>query len=320
MIQKLACIILIILAISAQNILAEAPKYPFIIDFAGRVEIKTKGNQIVKVEKKSLLRELALIETGERSFLKIQWDPVRYIMIEESSRLNIPNISWETGEAPILILEKGSFLWDQSDRADYNIAMKSPLFEFIAPLGMYVLSYSPAKALAELKVIKGSQEFFAMNGEKSVTVKSGEKASFQGVLDGNDIAYDILLKGKKIPKGQLSAVTPFTKEEAFQYSEKRQSEIKRAAEIEMGRLKALQSRKLLGMLCKEPYAKFNQCAWICKGPGKSKNSCMTTQNGQTKCLRSRCNASGQWADETEIPWTQGQGICKGVPVVKACDY
>lgn len=205
---------------------ADVPKYPHVIDYHGKLTVSTKNGAEVHIEKKILLRESAVIETREDSYLKLQWDAVRYVVIEPKSKVIIPNISWETGEAPILILDQGSMHWDRSERAEYNVALKSALFEFIAPVGNYVLSIDPVKAYTEIKVIRGSMEF-PMNGEHTVNVQTGQKANFQGILDGNDVAYDVLLKGKKIPRGKLSAVIPFTKEEGAIYSEQQQEMLKK---------------------------------------------------------------------------------------------
>lgn len=306
---------------SSMTSLAEAPRYPHVIDYHGKLLVTTKGQVEVKIEKNVLLRESAVIETHEDSYLKIQWDPVRYVVVEPKTKLSIPNISWETGEAPILILDQGSVHWDQAARAEYNVVLKSSLFEFIAPIGNFVLSIDLAKAYTEIKVIKGSMEFFPMNGEHTVNVQTGQKAFFQGILDGNDVAYDVLLKGKKIPRGKLSEVFPFTKEEAALYSEQRQEMLKKESQLRESEEKARLAKIHAGMVCKNPYAKLNQCAWVCKNnPRSEKRSCRVAPKGSAECVRSRCDVNGRWSDPTVLSGIKASLQCKIDPVVAACDY
>lgn len=75
------------------------------------------------------------------------------------------------------------------------------------------------------------------------------------------------------------------------------------------------------MICKNPLAKLNQCAWICKkNPSSEKRSCRVAPRGNAHCLRYRCDANGRWTDETEIPGTKGALQCKLDPFVSTCDY
>jgi hypothetical protein len=63
--------------------------------------------------------------------------------------------------------------------------------------------------------------------------------------------------------------------------------------------------KVASSLCAAPAGNFNQCSWQCSGHNpKAAKSCRTDLSGVT-CLRRICRASGQWAEETRLPASQG---------------
>jgi len=300
---------------------AVAPKHPAVVEWQGSVWITGKDGKRLSLRGKQVLREKAVLETGANSRVKIQLDPVRQFTVGESSEVSIPVISWESGEAPVVLLKKGEIHWLQSlkEKAPYNVALRSDLFEFIAPAGDYVLSIDPAKAFARVKMFEGSMEFSAMNGEESVTVKSGQQAAFQGVIEGGEIAYDVLLKGKKIPKGQLTAVTAIDAKELNAIAATEKKRLKDVARKHAQEKAEAVKFKKAGYICAGPPAKFNECAWVCKDNPKSEKKACAVAKGAS-CERMRCNANGDWAESTVLDAEKASSICKSQPVVGPCDY
>ena len=71
-------------------------------------------------------------------------------------------------------------------------------------------------------------------------------------------------------------------------------------------------------VCKSPSAPFNHCVWMCKGNASGSSKCRTDLG--MKCVRKRCNANGEWAEETRLPASYGN-YCHGRKLtVKPCDY
>lgn len=63
-------------------------------------------------------------------------------------------------------------------------------------------------------------------------------------------------------------------------------------------------------ICDKPKGKFNQCKWVCVSDAGKKKEC-------GKCMRTRCNANGEWAEETELP----ENSCSRTgTLTKPCDY
>lgn len=300
----------------------KTPPYPAIKEWQGQAWITGKDGKRQVLRTKLVLRDKALVETSLLGQVKVQLDEKRSLTLLGDSAISLPVISWETGESPILILKRGEFQWQQDLKAKgaYNVAVRSDLFEFILPPGKYTLSVYPEKAFAGVKVFEGSLEFSALNGDESATVKAGQQVGFQGVLEGGEIAYDVLLKGKKIPRGHLASVSSIDATELTKAAEadrKLQQSIarkKKAAQM------VIDTLKREGVICQDPPAKFNECAWVClNNPKKEKKVCLVGAGGAS-CVRRRCNANGVWADETVLDAEKSGNICKAQSVVAPCDY
>ncbi len=300
---------------------AAPPQYPAIKEIQGQVWLTGKDGKRISLKRPQVLREKARLETSLNGEVQVQLDPVRSMTLLGAGELMLPIIAWETGEVPIVILKSGQLHWVQTvkEKAPYNVALRSELFEFLAPAGNYVLSMDPLRATAGVKVFEGSMEFSALNGEESATVKAGQHVTFQGVLEGGEIAYDILLQGRKIPRGRLTPVTDIDMKELAKVSEasqlrqkQRALQLKRAEEAKRTSLKQ-------GAICSRPTGRLNECAWVClNNPKKEKKACLVGSGAS--CVRYRCNANGEWAEETPLAAEKGGTMCRAQSVVAPCDY
>lgn len=314
-------LLLVLCLLTGLQTFAEAPKYPAIREWQGDVWVTGKDGKRQKVASKLVLREKALLETSLEGQVKVQLDEKRTFTLLGSGELSLPVISWETGDAPVLILKNGELYWQQAlhVKGAFNVALRSDLFEFLAPPGSYVLKIDPKQAFAGVKIFEGQMEFSALNGDESVRVKTGQQAGFQGVLEGGEIAYDVLLKGKKIPKGQLTAVTDMDAKELAKFAEAERKKLEQAAKEKAKGKAAKEQMKRAGMICMNPPAKFNECAWVCaKNPKGEKKGCNFAAGAQ--CERQRCNANGVWAELTVIDAEKASNLCGVKPVVGPCDY
>lgn len=299
-----------------------ASKYPAIQEVRGQAWVSGKDNKKQPLSLKSRLIERAVIETSDTGIVKVKLDADRSFTVLANSEVLLPTISWEGGEAPVVILEKGSLRWQQlsSEKPAYNVALRSDLFEFLAPKGDFIFSMNSDKAFAGVKVLKGFIEFSALNGEDVAPVKEGQEVGFQGILEGKEIAYDVLLKGKKIPRGHLTPVTAIDKKELALFAGDAEKRQKAADARKAQERKAREEAKKAGAICASPAASFNQCVWIClNNPKKEKKDCLVANEG-VSCIRRRCNANGQWAEESQVDAQKSSIICKAQPVVAPCDY
>jgi hypothetical protein len=297
-----------------------APNFPHIADIQGKVKWTNKDGEEAKPKVKQVLIEKASLQTEAKSEVLIQIDAHRQLQLLENSHVVFPSISWETGETPVVILKSGSMRWKETPGKVYNIALRTDLFEFISPPGDFIFSYDPKKALAEVKAVTGTMEFSAMNAEESALVTAGQKVSFQGATESGEIVYDVLLKGKKIPRGKLGMV------EALSADDKKliEAPVKKVAAAK--KKKAAQEAaiadapKAPGDICDKPPAKFNECAWVCEGNPKNEKKVCRLEKPEVTCVRKRCNANGEWSEATPLSKEKAAGVCGVKPLVKACDY
>ena len=310
---------------SAQKLSTASPKYPLIESWKGKVLIVSKTGERTELKRSFILREHTGFVSEVGSSVVVRLDEYRSVTLGGGavrSELVLPVISWETGEAPIVNFKEGDLRWVsvKAEKKIYNIALSSQLFQFIVPVGDFLFSLDPKKAFAEVKVLKGQMEFSASNAEDSVLVKSGEQASFQGVIEGGEIAYDILLQGRKIPKGKLSKVSKIDPK----YFEAEKAKVKAAEDAlkkaALAEAKKVAAGKRPGAICHQPEGMFNECSWRCEKAGVFVKGQKQGCGAGATCVRRRCNANGEWADRFELTAEIGGNMCKADAVVGACDY
>lgn len=219
------------------------------------------------------------------------------------SEFLMPNISWETRQISEIQLLRGSIQLDSSSREYSNLKIKSPLFEVSVPEGNLLLSFDPVLAVASLMVFKGDVVFGGLNAEETVTLKSGEKVSFQGVKEEDEISYDLLLQGRKVPKGKLGPVEKITNADLKKYSPDGKLKKKQEQLLLAQKKRQKNSSELNGQICRHPAAPMNYCEW--------------SLNAKKQCVRRRCTADGLWKDPQTVSETQCQS--KNAQV-KPCDY
>ncbi len=295
-------------------------RFPFLniekgtVYLTGKDEIKKKiiieqkkGN----AEKQFELIEYALIQTSSDSIATIELDNLRKVVIQSDSELEIPSISRESGEAPYLKLNFGSIFWKQDlhSKSLYPVTIRSNLYEQRGVPGSYLVRYKPESPYVEVLVIQGQIDFTGLHNEESVLVKEGQKAKFTGVLEAGEIAYDLLLKGKKVARGTISPVENLTAEEKESYSlDRERREQEKAAEIK----KTIEKKKnelKPGQICRKPNAKFNQCAWICLGNPADEDKRCRLELSKVKCQRLRCNANGVWSGPEIVSKSEAKLKC-----------
>ncbi|MBX3034758.1 MAG: hypothetical protein KF865_12615 [Bdellovibrionaceae bacterium] len=293
-------------------------KVPAVLESRGAVSILTaRAEKPVPPKAGLVLRENAVLETPTQGELKLRLSDDVVLTLFESSRIRLPGIRWETGEVPAVILEQGSLRWDSTGNAA-GTELRSSLFELKPPPGDLIFRLDPKTAEAEVKVLDGEMNFGAMNAEESVALKARQKVTFRGVVEEGEVAYDVLLKGRRIPRGRLGEVVAVSEAELrpWREEEKRLADLKeKEAASRAARLREDQRR---GLICKNPPGRFNECAWVCEGNVKGAKTCRLDHPG-TRCARQRCNANGEWAEREVLPG-DAAARCKAKPLVSACDY
>ncbi|PIS12008.1 MAG: hypothetical protein COT73_00860 [Bdellovibrio sp. CG10_big_fil_rev_8_21_14_0_10_47_8] len=304
-------ILVLILLLTPGLLLAKtpSPKFPRVEALVGQVE---KLDDVITVQKreakhqskknalrkKQILKDRAQIMTGSKSELRLQLADGSVLVVLENSEILIPGIGWRLGETAEIEVLKGKVRY--LCQKDCGRKLITEIYESVLPVGDYVLSYDPSVPRVELTVLSGESPFRARERDESVTLHAGERAHFDGVLSDGAPTFDILLRGRKVAQGKLSELEKVPEKELkdwAQHEEKLKKKESLAAE------KKKKARKP-SQICNKPWGELNQCQWT---PQKNGN-----------CLRQRCNANGEWAEDTEL--TGGENKCQNKTVVAPCDY
>jgi hypothetical protein len=248
-----------------------------------------------KLKLKDILLEKALIKVGDKSQLKLELDPYSSILIYENSVVELPVITWGEAEIPEIKIQNGRVFYECEK--DCHRTLETPLSREVFTNGESWLEYVPESPRVELLVLHGNQEFKGLETEDSIIVHQGQKIVFQGLKEAGEVAYDTLLKGRKIARGKLQPVMTLS-ESDFSKLEK-EFEVKRQAE----KVPIKKFKRGAKQICERPLGELNQCSWIQQTAKKNK-----------KCIRRRCNANGEWSDPQEST------SCNPKLKVAPCDY
>jgi hypothetical protein len=265
----------------------------------------------VSLKKNTLLKDQALIQTSAGAKIGFRLNDHANLEIDENSLVEFPSIHWKNGVINEIRLRKGRVRY--ICERDCDLKISSALHEAVMPVGDYLFFYDEKIPEIQLLVLSGEAIFRGLENEVTVTLREGEKAFFTGVFSEEGvIAYDVLLKGRKLAQGKLS--------DKQKLSQKELDEIKKSFEPKKKNKKSVaekkEASKRAGQICSRPPGSLDQCVWSCEKNRKSAKDCDYDHGAQ--CLRRRCNANGQWADETVLPLKDAK--CSAGSFVAACDY
>lgn len=292
----------------------------FVLDLKGHPLIErhqAKGDNVSKValKKKEKIRGQALIQTDAKSELLLELSPGTELKIYPDSEVLFPLIQWESGATDEILLKRGQVRWKAS--VGHSILIKTDLLETKMTEGVFVLIYNPKTPQVQMMALQGEADFLEKNGEDPVHLTAGKKVHFLGQVEDGEIAYDVLLQGRKIPKGQKSQVEELSAEDHKQFSIEAEKKAEDLAKKKAKFQGSKSSRK--NEICKSPGGLFNECRWVCENNPKEQSRCRLDLP-KVRCVRSRCNANGEWAENYPLDRASGERLCKPFPVVQPCDY
>ena len=265
-----------------QTLTPQLAKKIFVKDF----KITTKGSEFVKL---NINRdyEINIFDDSDLDFMLIRDE--MSTKKETERELQVYKITMNSGQILIKRLDQGA----QQLTVPKDLRIESDFFQwdlFDKKRSSLELMISLNPSIPQVRFCNARPEYTIKlyDHEKEVKLKSFEEVTFVGVLEKERVAYDLLLQGKKIPKGNWdkSKICSFAelneKETAFRLQ---QEQRRRDANISADARKKLKQENDARFLCHEPYGQFNDCWW---------------KNESQICVRYRCNADGKWASRTEL--------------------
>lgn len=274
-----------------------------------RVENKAPMHELkeVPLRAKNILRDSVYLKVKDKSELRLilsqdaKTKQQARLILHENAEVKIPAIAWEDGRILELEIIKGSVSYVCV--SDCSLRIVTPLSNIVLPAGEYRWHMDTLKPSVRLSVYHSDQEivFKGLERDESVKLNAGQFSEFVGVLEDENISYDILLRGRRVAKGKLLAVASIAKDELNDWQQDQKKYLMKVAAEKKGSRKPSQ-------ICEKPLAELNQCMWQLDLSDK-------------KCYRSRCNANGEWVERNpvEAPSSLSKP-CGSVPQVLKCDY
>lgn len=297
----------------------ESAKFPKVEHVEGKAfllvdNVRVEGRQATadlverRISNNQILKDKARIKTSKESSVRIKLSKDKTLIISELSEIEIPAILWLEGKIEKLILHDGQVRIICQSNCQFDF--ESKLFYKPVPAGDYIFSYEATKPSIEVKVIEGEIDFRGYETESEIRLMAGQIGKFEGVFEDGEVAYDVLLKGRKVAKGRLFPVEQM-KPGFAEELRKKETELQEKSK----KKKAVVARKE-NQICEKPFAELNQCVYRCLKNKKGAKDCQLTQGAE--CVRYRCDANGHWTDETRL--SQAESLCKAKDTLKSCDY
>lgn len=289
----------------------KAPQWPVIGGVDGKVEVKTgKPETTVPAKKGLVLREKGLFTSEAGAVARIDLSPTDSIFVYPNTRFDLLAIDFEKGSVEGMSLHSGKIRVVIG--SDAVRMFQSPLHADNLSRGDYLFEMLPKEANLKVEVLRGSLSFRGLEGERYEPLQEKDSTYFQGVLENGEIAYDILMHGKKIARGNIGKITRL-KDGDIKQCLAPLSTLEKTYVIPKSKLPPPPDPRLI---CKDPGARFDQCSWVCVGGADGAKKC--APGGGRKCVRKRCSAQGQWVEAYELRAQEWK--CESQPIIAKCDY
>jgi len=256
---------------------------------------KIETNTQVPLKKDQTLDFDFSIKTNSSQILKLSLNNVWELVVLPDTEMSIDNsIERSYVQPDEIVLTKGkiylrSIYLSEGDGFYIEFNLKSPLMQQKIESTQSIDTLFEFDSSAPAMIFcNRSQDYVAalFQHEEKVQLKTLEKVRFLGAFepDSKNIAFDYLLNGRKIPKGQWEKKSSCD----FKWIQDLESKIikdlalqqKKKSDLVVSKKREKQ-KKDDSFLCHLPYGQLNQCHW------------KKTKEG---CQRKRCNAEGKWTD------------------------
>jgi len=172
----------------------------------------------------------------------------------------------------------------------------------------FVTTYYEGSQITKVQTLEGEVQLSDKKRVEKVNIPGGYYASF--VLDSQSPdRHQASLK--YVDEGFLTPLAKLNTEQLKDIV----SQVTDEPSKEMAVIYALKEP----VICSKPSAQFNQCSWQCVGNSRKNKNCRTDLPN-VRCVRKRCNANGEWAEETRLPAQEAHDCPAHGLRVERCDY
>lgn len=280
----------------------------------GKAWLKLPSGEKMKVVKGTRVHEKDQIETMLRGHVKIVFDDGNVANIKPSSKILVQEYSMGKDKRALLKLIKGKVRskvkqkYEGNDTSYYRVKTKS------AVAGVrgtdFVVEYSNKdRLITKVSTIEGEVDFGGSEYEERVGIKAGQQASFIVASNDSEVFSDEEISDF-VARGYMTPVYNLSAAELDQLN--KLTEVGEPVERNIASTKK-------SYICSAPKGDLNQCAWVCKNNPKGSKRCRTDLP-QVNCVRTKCDANGQWSDESRLPASFYDSCQPRGYKVGPCDY
>lgn len=260
----------------------------------GKAFLKLPSGDEVRVTKGARVHEKDQIRTRLRGHVKIVFDDGNITNIKPSTEIIVEEYEMGKSKKAILDLIKGKVR--SKVKQKYN--GKSSFFQVktkSAVAGVrgtdFVVEYSEkSRQITKVTTLKGEVRFGGLEYKERVPIEKGQQASFIVAKNDSEVFSDDEISDF-VAKGYMTPV--------YSLSEAELNEITNVTEVGELVTRAVASQKLAA-ICKSPKGELNQCYWHCSNNPNNAHRCRTDLP-QVNCIRKKCDANGEWSDESRLP-------------------
>jgi hypothetical protein len=254
---------------------------------------------VVSKDKDGVLREGDIVESGKEGGAVVHFAGGNKLHVQPETQVEVKEFKDQQSAANrkmMLNLIKGKIRnqveQKYNGKTSYYRVMTKGAVAGVRGTDFIVSHSEGAKMETRVETLGGKVIFQDLDETQTREVRKGEGAVYTAPMPTSS---DFIVKGK------LS--------EVYQLSGDRIVELDRDSRMDIARAPKRSAASVSdAAICEKPAGKLNQCKWQWNAD-------------KTACLRQRCNANGQWADETRFPASTSETTCPATGhTVKPCDY
>lgn len=278
---------------------------------AGAARVRLPDGKLVPVSEGMSIFERDTVQTDKDGKVEIEFKDGNLIQVQSDAAMKIDQYEVASEKRKALIdLLKGQIRNQVKQKYNgqtttYQIRTKTAVAgvrgtDFTAEYRM------GEKVETEIRTLEGKVVLANKDYTDSVDVPAGHGASF--IVAANEVFSQDEINDF-VARGYMTPVFKMSNADLAKLDER--TRVARAG-------RGVASVKKV-FVCHEPPAELNSCLWRCENNPKGEKSCRTDLS-EVSCVRKRCNANGEWADEMRLPASLKEQCEAQSDKVAPCDY
>lgn len=297
---------------------ARGPRVGYVHTVIGSASLKLSDGTKRKVVKGIEVHEKDEVQTSLRGHVKIEFDDGNIANVKPNSKLRLEHYEMGESKKAILNLIKGKVrskvkVRYNGETSYFRVKTKSAVAG-VRGTDFVVEHEEKDRVVTKVTTFKGSVAFEGSDTDSGVEISKGQQASFIVASASDSEVFTDEEISDFVAKGYMTPVYSLSEAELQQL--KRLTEVGQPIKRSVASTRASKSSE---SVCNAPPGDVNQCMWKCQNNPKGEKRCRTDLP-QVNCLRKRCDANGNWSDESRLPASFYERCEPNGFRVGPCDY